>query len=84
MEDRHLRVGAVAVRSVEDAAFVRFCLVQLVTEDKFVLGYAPTGSTSYEIGIVAQEEDLDSIRKVLAVLDEAKIYYETNFNLPTT
>lgn len=84
MDNRKLVQGCIAVNDVQDAAFLRFCVIQEINEDKFALMYVPDDTPHYQMGIVAQEEDVEYIHRVLKTLDHFKVYYETNFDLPTT
>ena len=84
MEDRKLVQGTIAVNDVQDAAFLRFCVIQKVSEDKFVLMYEPNESPHYQMGIAAQEEDVEHIGNVLRTLDHFEVSYETNFDSPAS
>lgn len=79
MGNRQLTLGVIAVDGVMYAAFLRFCVIQKVSEDKIVLTYEPSSVPHYQMGIVAQEEDMAHIVNVLNCLDEFEIPYETNF-----
>lgn len=77
MENRLVRVCTIKLKDLEDVAFARFCLLQFIHEDKLVWGYAPSGQkTNYEIGMILQEEDVPSARKVIELLDAYEIYNE--------
>ena len=80
MGDRKLVSGTIAVEDVQDAAFLRYCMIQKVSEYKIVLMYEPDEYPHYQMGVVAQEEDLDHVFNVLKALEEFGVYYETNFD----
>ena len=82
-KERYIRIGSIAVRSTDEAAFLKFCLHQLIDDDKWIFGIDNGKECRCEFGIVAQEEDLPKVRRILDILDSMDIYYETSFDLPT-
>ena len=76
-------IGNVSVRDVSEAAFVRFCLLQKMDDSQVVVVYDHRPS-HFAVGVVATEENSQHVKNVLKTLDSYDIYYETDFNLPTT
>ncbi len=75
--------GEINVRNASEAAFVRFCLLQEMYDSQVIVQYDDR-QPRYSVGVVATDKDLPYVDKVLKTLDFFKVYYETDFDLPTT
>lgn len=75
--------GEISVRNASEAAFVRFCLLQKMDDIQVIVQYDDR-QPRYSVGIVATDEDLPHVDKVMRTLDFFEVYYETDFDLPTT